>query len=115
MLNEKFVNAKMENLHDQPELQNVVKAYSAPHFDRLEEEKSPRVIKTHLPFSLLPPSVLEKRSNVIYITRNPKDVAVSWYHLNRYVNNHGYVNDFAQFWDYFERGLSMNFEWNLLR
>lgn len=68
---------------------------------------SRRYFKTHLPFSLMPPSIMEKQAKIIYIARHPKDVVVSWYHANRAFKNHGYVNDFAHFYDYFERGLSM--------
>jgi len=41
-----------------------------------------RLIKTHLPLSLLPPEMLTK-CRVIYVGRNPKDVAVSYYHHHR--------------------------------
>ena len=39
----------------------------------------PRLIKTHLPFELLPPNLLDT-AKVIYVSRNPKDTCVSWYH-----------------------------------
>jgi len=42
---------------------------------------------------------------VVYMARNPKDVAVSFYHLNRLIRIHGYVGDFPCFWDYFEKNL----------
>ena len=41
--------------------------------------KDPRVIKSHLPFSHLPPNLTEK-VKVIYVCRRPKDVIVSYYH-----------------------------------
>lgn len=43
---------------------------------------SPRFIKTHLPFHLLPRQLREgkKKNKIIYVTRNPKDVCVSYYH-----------------------------------
>ncbi|RZC37031.1 estrogen sulfotransferase [Asbolus verrucosus] len=41
----------------------------------------------------------------IFIARNPKDVAVSFYHLNRLFRTQGYLRDFPKYWDYFKRGL----------
>lgn len=40
---------------------------------------------------------------MVYVARNPRDVAVSYYHLNRLSRVFGYTGDFPQFWDYFER------------
>ncbi|XP_014087615.2 sulfotransferase 1E1 isoform X1 [Bactrocera oleae] len=65
-----------------------------------------RFIKTHFPFSLLPPSVMQNKCKVIYVLRNPKDVAVSYYHLNRLYRTQGYTGDFHRYWDYFSRGLN---------
>jgi len=42
---------------------------------------------------------------VVYVARNPKDVAVSFYHLNRLIRTQGYVGDFPSYWDYFEKNL----------
>jgi len=43
---------------------------------------------------------------VIYVVRDPKDVAVSYYHLNRLFRTQGYVGDFERYWRYFQQGLS---------
>lgn len=40
----------------------------------------PRLMKTHLPARLMPDAWLHRRAKVIYLTRNPKDVCVSFYH-----------------------------------
>nr|CAD7603141.1 unnamed protein product [Timema genevievae] len=42
---------------------------------------------------------------VIYVARNPMDVAVSFYHLNRLLRIMGFQNDFHRYWDYFQRNL----------
>lgn len=45
-------------------------------------------------------------SQIIYVARNPSDVAVSFYHLNRLYRTQGYVGDFETFYNYFEKDLS---------
>lgn len=42
---------------------------------------------------------------VVYVARNPKDVAVSFYYLNRLFRTQGYTGDFPKYWSYFERNL----------
>lgn len=44
-----------------------------------EELKSPRVIKSHLPLSHLPQDLLNK-AKVVFVARDPRDVAASYYH-----------------------------------
>ncbi|KAL3871379.1 hypothetical protein ACJMK2_039384 [Sinanodonta woodiana] len=41
---------------------------------------SPRVLNTHMKFSQLPRDMIEKRCKIVLLHRNPKDVAVSFYH-----------------------------------
>ena len=56
--------------------------FPCPGIKSIDELPSPRIIKSHLPLQLLPPSVLENPSvKIIYVTRNPRDVAVSLYHF----------------------------------
>ncbi|KAG0718795.1 Sulfotransferase 1A4 [Chionoecetes opilio] len=83
--------------------------------------KEPRTIKTHLPFSLVTPSLLDtcKVSNdkqwqldvnppearwalVVYVARNPKDMVVSYHHHSRIINLHGFDGTLDDFVQYFE-------------
>ncbi|KYO24485.1 sulfotransferase 1B1 isoform X2 [Alligator mississippiensis] len=50
--------------------------------EQLAKMPSPRKVKTHLPVRLLPKSFWENGCKVIYVARNAKDVAVSFYHFD---------------------------------
>ncbi|KAK0045578.1 sulfotransferase family cytosolic 1B member 1 [Biomphalaria pfeifferi] len=64
----------------------------------LDELPSPRVLNTHILFELLPAEVLTKKPKIVYLTRNPKDTAVSMYHHNKKLWSY-YQYD-GQFGDY---------------
>ncbi|XP_038670956.1 sulfotransferase 6B1 isoform X1 [Scyliorhinus canicula] len=57
----------------------------AERYEMMKNEPSPRVYGTHNHYDNLPPSVLEKKTKVLVVLRNPKDNAVSYYHF--YQNN----------------------------
>ncbi|XP_071493687.1 sulfotransferase 1A1-like [Diadema antillarum] len=51
-----------------------------PNMENIERAPSPRVIQTHLRLKYMPEDLL-KKGKVIYVARNPKDTAVSWYNF----------------------------------
>ncbi|XP_073839453.1 sulfotransferase 1 family member D1-like [Musca autumnalis] len=61
---------------------------------------SPRLLKSHMPASLLPLQLWERKQKTIYVARNCKDVVVSSYHFMKKLglwsgdNMEDYVNDF---------------------
>ncbi|XP_063822173.1 sulfotransferase 1B1-like [Ostrinia nubilalis] len=67
------------------------------------DRPSPRFFKSHLPLSLLPPSLLAT-SRVVYVARDPRDVAVSYYYHYKLFAFYGYFGNFKQFWESFVKG-----------
>ncbi|XP_018577024.1 sulfotransferase 1 family member D1-like [Anoplophora glabripennis] len=60
---------------------------------------SPRFIKTHLAYPLLPSEISKVKPKIIYIIRNPKDVCVSYYFHSKLL--HGFDVDFELFCELF--------------
>ncbi|XP_043204340.1 sulfotransferase 1A1-like [Amphibalanus amphitrite] len=60
----------------------------------------PRFVKSHLPFSLSNPRLLDV-CKVVYVARNPKDACVSYYHHMRLIRVHDFLGDIELFTEYF--------------
>ncbi|KAI8434548.1 hypothetical protein MSG28_003096 [Choristoneura fumiferana] len=78
-----------------------------PAYQSSEDVPSPRFIKTHLALSLLPPRLLDT-CKVVYVARDPRDVAVSYYHHNQLFKPVDFVGDFKSFWKLFMEGLLLS-------
>ncbi|GIX78763.1 sulfotransferase 1E1 [Caerostris darwini] len=75
--------------------------HSRTNFNDVKNMDSPRLLKTHLPYSCLPQDIIQKQCKIIYITRNPRDVAVSYYHFACMLKETQYKGTFEQFFQRF--------------
>uniref|UniRef100_A0A8C5PQR2 Sulfotransferase n=1 Tax=Leptobrachium leishanense TaxID=445787 RepID=A0A8C5PQR2_9ANUR len=87
-----------------PMLEFFAPGFTPPGSQQLESVPSPRLIKTHLTISLLPKSFWEKNCKIIYMARNPKDVAVSSYHFHKMNNLHPKSGPWDQYTEKFLQG-----------
>ncbi|CAH0559278.1 unnamed protein product [Brassicogethes aeneus] len=88
-----------ENAND-PKKCETIRAVLTPEWEKTEYPET-RIYKTHFSLSLLP-SELTKEGRVVYVARNPKDMAVSAYHFS---NNFEDQPPFEKFWELFEKEL----------
>lgn len=59
------------------------------------DQPRPRLIQAHLPIQMLPDQIWTVHPNMIYVYRQPKDVAVSYYHHSTiFQNNLGGINEY---------------------
>ncbi|KAI0233206.1 Sulfotransferase family cytosolic 1B member 1 [Lamellibrachia satsuma] len=93
--------ARKQNMEDRfPQLE-----YTYPGLAALEAAEGPRLLKTHLPFEMLPKSIKEEgKTKLIYIMRNPKDVCVSSYFYSRMHLFLNYQSDLAHYCSSFLTG-----------
>ncbi|XP_071488932.1 sulfotransferase 1A1-like [Diadema antillarum] len=73
-LDQKLPDTKEEEEQNPPDM--------TPFMEKIKEAPSPRVIQTHLRLKYMPRDLLEK-GKAIYVARNPKDTAVSWYNFTK--------------------------------
>ncbi|XP_013180694.1 PREDICTED: sulfotransferase family cytosolic 1B member 1-like isoform X5 [Papilio xuthus] len=89
---------------DNPEYLKTLQAMRTPGSEQASKMASPRFIRTHLPLSFLPPTLLDS-TKVVYVARDPRDVAVSYYHLSRDFQSFIFNGDFKTYWSLFIRDL----------
>ncbi|KAL2735202.1 sulfotransferase 1C4-like isoform X2 [Vespula squamosa] len=66
---------------------------------------SPRFIKSHMPFELLP-NLLDSDCKIVYVARNPKDMVVSLYYFLQVIKGVEYKGTFEEFCEYFMKDLT---------
>lgn len=80
---------------------NDIKEENFSRFDSIDNEASPRIIKSHLPAHLLPTDIWTVKPKMIYMYRNAKDVAVSMYHMFRNCKNLDFQGSMEDWFDIF--------------
>ena len=63
----------------------------------LEQQPSPRVLNSHLPLSMLPRQMKQKKTKVVWVARNPKDAIVSYYYHIAGMKMFNYSGKFGDF------------------
>ncbi|XP_042080630.1 cytosolic sulfotransferase 3 isoform X1 [Haplochromis burtoni] len=72
---------------------------------------TPRLIKTHLPVQFVPKSFWEQRCRVVYVARNAKDNAVSYFHFERMNSGMPEPGDWSTFLQDFMEGKKVFGSW----
>ncbi|XP_068088070.1 sulfotransferase 6B1-like [Hyperolius riggenbachi] len=85
--------------HDrQPSTEQTLLEFGKPEkYEHLNQQPSPRIITSHLMYENLPKTIIEKKTKILMVLRNPKDAAVSFFH---FYNNHPVLPTYES-WDLF--------------
>ncbi|KAF6133161.1 sulfotransferase family 1B member 1 [Phyllostomus discolor] len=89
----------------------VIVTYPKSGIEQLKKTPSPRLVKTHLPIDLLPKSFWENNCKMIYMARNAKDVAVSYYHFDLMNNLHPLPGTWEKYVENFMAGNGVAGDW----
>uniref|UniRef100_A0A336K2Y5 CSON012844 protein n=1 Tax=Culicoides sonorensis TaxID=179676 RepID=A0A336K2Y5_CULSO len=100
-----YTEAKRVNLlHRFPflELSGVLSQYPPGSENVIFDMARPRHIKSHLNVEFLPDKIWSSNAKIIYVARNPKDAALSFYH--HYINLVGYTGTKEDYFDAYMEG-----------
>ncbi|KAG8447565.1 hypothetical protein GDO86_014895 [Hymenochirus boettgeri] len=75
-----------------------------PGIEDVNAMPSPRVLKSHLAFQLVPPSFWKEKCKVIYVARNAKDTATSYFYFDHMANIHVTPKSWDEYIERFMKG-----------
>uniref|UniRef100_A0A336MF91 CSON014070 protein n=1 Tax=Culicoides sonorensis TaxID=179676 RepID=A0A336MF91_CULSO len=84
------------------ELSSLVELPNGNSVDTVKKMSRPRIIRSHLPITFLPKDLWTVKPKIIYMMREAKETATSWYH--HYVNIHNYLGPKEDFLELFLKG-----------
>ncbi|XP_021340691.1 sulfotransferase 1C4-like isoform X2 [Mizuhopecten yessoensis] len=66
--------------------------------EKLDALPSPRILNTHIRFNNIPKGLIERKCRIVFVVRNPKDIAVSMYnHISAKGSAFAYKGSFDDF------------------
>ncbi|XP_071812061.1 sulfotransferase 1C2-like [Apostichopus japonicus] len=80
-------------------------------YEVAKEKPSPRFMKTQLPMEFLPREIEEKKPKIVYVSRNPKDNAVSYFNFCNLTVNCPQYKVWSEFLHDFTRGAIPRGSW----
>ncbi|XP_060599448.1 sulfotransferase 1B1-like isoform X2 [Ruditapes philippinarum] len=93
---------------ERSKIENMLEGSS---WDLLESLPSPRVLNTHVYYSRLPEKAKELGCKMIYVLRNPKDLAVSLYNHTKGITLYNYDGKWDHFLPLFLQGRTEYNSW----
>ncbi|XP_063708275.1 sulfotransferase 1B1-like [Culicoides brevitarsis] len=70
--------------------------------ETVKKMQRPRIIRSHLPIAFLPKELWIVKPRIVYLMREAKETAVSWYH--HYINIHNFLGQKEDFLELFLKG-----------
>ncbi|XP_071987663.1 sulfotransferase 1C4-like isoform X2 [Engystomops pustulosus] len=82
----------------------LLDTYPKSGMEEVNAMPSPRILKSHLPVHLVPPSFWRHDCKVIYVARNARDTVTSYYHFDQMLQFHPDPNPWENYLERFMKG-----------